>query len=102
MPAKLHMTVPRGFRRSAEIPPILALHYGDLLADEVEEREGYRVTRPIRAILGVSQSQEVSDEILSQAFSEAKARGLVTGTDIERYRDKLPSFLLGAKRLRAA
>jgi len=102
MPAKLHMTVPRGFRRSTEIPPILALHYGDLSADEVEEREGYRVTRPIRAILAVSQSQEVSDEILSQAFSEAKARGLVTGADIERYRDKLPGFLLGGKRLRTA
>ncbi len=102
MPAKLHMTVPRGFRRSTEIPPILALHYGDLPADEVEEREGYRVTRPIRAILAVSQSLEVSDEILSQAFSEAKARGLVTGADIERYRDKLPGFLLGGKRLRIA
>jgi hypothetical protein len=96
------MTVPRGFRRSTEIPPILALHYGDLPADEVEEREGYRVTRPMRAILAVSQSQEVSDEILFQAFSETKARGLVTGADIERYRDKLPDFLLDGRRLRTA
>jgi len=101
MPAKLHMTVPRKFRRSADIPSILVLHHGDLPAEEVEEREGYRVTCPIRAIMDVS--PEVSAEILSQAFSEAKARGLITETDIEHYRDKLPAFLLtGRKRLKAA
>jgi predicted transcriptional regulator of viral defense system len=100
MPAKLHMTVPRSFRRSAEIPSILILHYDNLSADEVEEREGYRVTRPIRAIVDLR--GEVSDELLSQAFTEAKARGLITGADIERYHDKLPGFLSGGKRLRAA
>src|SRR5438309_3654040 len=30
-PAKLHMTVPRHFRRNSEIPNILVLHYADLL-----------------------------------------------------------------------
>ena len=87
MPAKLHMTVPRSFRRNAEIPPILILHYEDISADEVEEREGYRVTSPIRTIVDVR--HEVSNEILSQAFNEAKTRGLVTGADIERYRAAL-------------
>jgi hypothetical protein len=81
---------------------ILALHYDDIPQEEVEDREVYRVTRPIRAILDVSHPQEVSDEILSQAFSEAKSRGLITGTDIERFRKKLPRFLVGGKRLRAA
>lgn len=101
MPTKLHMTVPSHFRRSADIPSILVLHYGDLSGDEIEEREGYRVTRPIRAIVDVG--QDVSSAILSQAFSEAKARGLVTEMDVEHYRDKLPVFLLSSrKRLKAA
>lgn len=101
MPSKLHMTVPRHFRRSAEIPSILALHYGDLSRDEVEEREGYRITRPIRAIVDVA--QDVSADILSQAFSEAKARGLITETDVEHYRERLPDFLRShRKRLKAA
>lgn len=101
MPSKLHMTVPRHFRRSAEIPPILALHYGDLSRDEIEEREGYRVTRPIRAI--VDAGQDIPADILSQAFTEAKARGLVTDADIEHYSDRLPEFLRsGRKRLKAA
>lgn len=100
MPAKLHMTVPCSFRRNAEIPPILILHYDDLSADEVEEREGYRVTSPIRTLVDVR--HEVSDELFSQAFNEAKTRGLITGADVERYRDKLPGLVSGRKRLRAA
>jgi predicted transcriptional regulator of viral defense system len=100
MPAKLHMTVPRSFRRNAEIPPVLILHYEDISADEVEEREGYRVTSPIRTIVDVR--HEVSNDVLSQAFNEAKTRGLVTGADVERYRDKLPGFVSSRKPLRAA
>jgi predicted transcriptional regulator of viral defense system len=100
MPANLHMTVPRGFRRNAEIPPVLILHYDDLSADEVEEREGYRVTFPIRTLVDVR--HEVSDELFTQAFNEAKTRGLVTGADIKRYRDKLPGFVSGRKRLTTA
>lgn len=101
MPSKLHMTVPTKFRRSADTPSILTLHYGDLSPDEIEDREGYRVTRPIRAI--VDASQDVPAEILSQAFTEARTRGLVTEKDIEHYREKLPSFLFPTrKRLKAA
>jgi hypothetical protein len=87
------MTVPRSFRRNAEIPAVLILHYDDLSADEVEEQEGYRVTSPIRTLVDVR--HEVSDELFSQAFNEAKTRGLVIGADVERYRDKLPGFLSG-------
>jgi hypothetical protein len=100
MPAKLHMTVPHSFRRSTEMPAVLVIHYDDLSTDEIEEREGYRLTRPIRAIVDVC--RKVPDEVLSQAFSEAKARGLITSADIEHYRQKLPAFLSGRKRLRAA
>jgi len=91
MPAKLHMTVPRSFRRNAEIPPVLILQHEDISAGEVEEREGYRVTSPIRTIVDVR--HEVSNNVLSQAFNEAKTRGLVTGADVERYSDKLPGFV---------
>ncbi|MFA6177053.1 MAG: type IV toxin-antitoxin system AbiEi family antitoxin domain-containing protein, partial [Phycisphaerae bacterium] len=100
MPAKLHMTVPHNFRRSAQIPPILVLHFDDVPADEVEEREGYRITRPIRAV--VDASKEVSADLLSQAFSEARTRGLITEIDIEHYSDRLPSFLLGQDKHRKA
>ncbi len=77
-----------------------ALSIYDLSADKIEQREAYRVTRPIRTIVDVC--REVPNEVLSQAFSEAKARGLITSADIEHYRPKLPDFLSGRKRLRAA
>jgi hypothetical protein len=100
MPAKLHMTVPRSFRRNAEIPPVLILHYDDLSAGKVEEREGYRVTSPIRTLVDVR--HEVSDELFTQAFNEAKTRGLITAADVERCRDKLPGFVSLRKRLTTA
>jgi hypothetical protein len=101
MPSKLHMTVPTKFRRMAETPSILALHYDDLSRNQIEEREGYRVTRPILAIVDVS--HDVSAEILSQAFTEARTRGIITEKDVEHYRERLPAFLFPTrKRLKAA
>jgi hypothetical protein len=76
---------------SARDSPILILHYEDISADEVEEREGYRVTSPIRTIVDVR--HEVSNDVLSQAFNEAKTRGLVIGADVERYRAALSYFM---------
>lgn len=101
MPSKLHMTVPTKFRRMAETPAILELHFADLASNEIEEREGYRVTRPIRAI--VDASREMPPEMLTEAFSEARTRGLITEKDVTRYRDKLPTFLFpNSKKLQAA
>jgi predicted transcriptional regulator of viral defense system len=75
MPAKLHMTVPVGFRRSA-IPDALVLHYANLDPDTIEEREGFRITRPMQTILDLIESNEVSDDIIEQAFTEARQRGI--------------------------
>lgn len=101
MPSKLHMTVPTKFRRMAEIPAILELHFADLSPSEIEEREGYRITRPIRAIVEVS--RDVSAEMLTEAFSEARTRGLITEKDIKLYRENLPPFLFpSSKNLQTA
>jgi predicted transcriptional regulator of viral defense system len=93
MPAKLHMTVPRAFRKNSDIPSNLVLHFADLPSKEIVAREGYRVTRPIRAILDLNSANLVSNDILFQAFTEGKAQGVVTIKDIEKYRDQLPGFL---------
>ena len=98
MPTKLHMTVPLKFRRSANIPSIVVLHFDDLPASEVEEREGYRLPCPIRTIVDVSNQREVAGENLSTASTEARVRGLVTGQDIELYRERLPAFLLTSRK----
>jgi len=93
MPPKLHMTVPAKFRRGAEIPAILVLHHADLSPADVEEREGFRVTRPMRTILDLVAAGGLSSDLLKQAFDEARNRGLVTAR--ETHDNKLPAWLTG-------
>jgi predicted transcriptional regulator of viral defense system len=101
MPSKLHMTVPHSFRKNSEIPTGLVLHYADLPARETEEREGFRVTRPMRTILDLSKSQEPSPDLLTQAFGEARKRGLITEKEIKEHRHQLPAFLFHRARQHA-
>ena len=96
MPAKLHMTVPAKFRRGAEIPAILVLHHADLARADVEQREGFRVTRPMRTILDLVATGGLSSDLLKQAFDEARNRGLIT--EREAQSDKLPAWLRSKKK----
>ena len=77
-PSKLEMTVPRSFRRNSTIPPILSLHFASLEANEVEQRQGYRVTRPFKTIFDLCQQDRVSREIVEQAVIEGVNRGLIS------------------------
>ncbi len=96
MPAKLRMTVPGKFRRGADIPSILVLHYADLALTDMEEREGFRVTRPMRTILDLIAAGGLSPDLLTQAFDEARNRGLITARETQS--DKLPTWLTRVKK----
>lgn len=78
MPARLHMTVPKTFRRSVPIPPVLVLHYLDIESDEIEQRQGYSLTRPLRAIADLFFEGTTNPEQLRLALTQAMDRGLVT------------------------
>jgi len=58
-PAKLHMTVPKDFRRSSDIPGILVRHYADLPASDVQTAQGFKFTRPLRTILDLLEAGTV-------------------------------------------
>jgi hypothetical protein len=45
MPAKLHMTVPSGFRRNSKIAQVLVLYYNDLPQRDIEAIDGVQVTK---------------------------------------------------------
>ena len=77
-PARLHMTVPRHFRRNSEIPGILVLHYADIPLSDVETAQGFKFTRPLRSILDLIKADSVSKDILKQAIRQALERGLIT------------------------
>ena len=81
-PAKLHMTVPAAFRRRAKTPKILLLHRANLDEKDVEQRQGFAVTRPFRTIADVVGAESVSRDIIEQALTEGRQRGLITVREI--------------------
>lgn len=85
MPARLHMTVPPGFRRSAPIPKVLTLYRSPLTNNEIEERQGFRVTRPIRAIADLMVASSISPDHLQVALQEGLKRGLITRKELTQH-----------------
>lgn len=77
LPPETHLTVPPKFRKPA--PRGIVLHKAEVSPSETEEREGFRVTTPLRTLLDVAASG-VSQEQLDKAVSDALVRGLVRRT----------------------
>jgi predicted transcriptional regulator of viral defense system len=84
MPSKIHMTVPKVFRRNGEIPEILILHRADLEANEAQEMLGVRVTRALRTIVDLLRAGHMDRTQLKRAVDEAIRRGLIRRGEIER------------------
>lgn len=76
-PDKIHMTVPRGYRRHGKIPEVLVLHHSSVEPDEYENRDGYLVTKPKRIIIDLIRSQSVSPEFIRQAVEQALGKGIL-------------------------
>lgn len=74
MPARVHLTVPPGFRK--QVPDGCVLHKEALAPGDVEARPAYRVTTPLRTLLDVAGSP-LSQEHLDAAVRQALERGLV-------------------------
>src|SRR5690606_40582955 len=74
LPAKHHLSVPPGFRK--EPPAGVTLHRASLPEEDVMDRDGYRVTTPLRTLLDVAASR-ISPEHLEAATAQALERGLV-------------------------
>lgn len=74
MPARIHLAVPKAFRKQ---PPLgVKLYRQDLPASEVTERDGYRITTPLRTLLDAAAST-LSTEHLASTVQDALERGLV-------------------------
>jgi predicted transcriptional regulator of viral defense system len=93
-PAKLHMTVPVTFRRRAKTPKALVLHQARLEEKDIEQRQGFAVTRPLRAIADLATTESVSRDIVEQALGEGRRKGIITGREVTdlRRRANLPQW----------
>ncbi len=89
LPTTTHLTVPPTFRKKP--PKGCVLHRATLAAAEVEEREGFRVTTPLRTLLDAAQST-IPQEQLDKAVADALDRGLVRRRQLLTALDKEPRY----------
>ena len=90
-PAKLHMTVPTDFRRNSQTPGILVLHYADLPESDIQTAQGFKFTRPLRAVLDLIEAGTVERTFIRQALRQAVDRGLITRQQIRNTRMSGPA-----------
>lgn len=94
MPAKLHMTVPKDFRRNSEIPNSLVLHRADLPAKGLEDQHGYWVTRPMQTLIDLLVEGSLPHDILQQALREGLQRGIIQRSEIVKADRSSPAHRL--------
>jgi predicted transcriptional regulator of viral defense system len=88
MPEKLHMTVPKSFRRNSEVPRVLVLHFADLPQSDIGAVHGVRVTKPMRMILDLLEGGEMPPATLRNALRGALRRGLIRRSEIAESRKR--------------
>ncbi len=84
MPAKMHMTVPNHFRRNQTIPGVLVLHYNTLLPQDIQVRQGYRVTTVLKTLVDIVKDKSVSEDQIELGIRQAIKQGLISKQEIER------------------
>lgn len=89
LPSKIHVTVPTTFRKKA--PKGVVLHRMSLAKNDTEEREGFKVTTPLRTLIDASLDQTLSEEHLAEAVKEALERGLVRKPALASVAKTLPA-----------
>ncbi len=78
-PARIHLTVPPGYRK--QMPPGVVLHKASLSAKDWEQRDGYRVTTPLRTILDTAATPSTWP-YLTDAIYDALQKGLVRASQL--------------------
>lgn len=90
MPSKLHMTVPKNFRRGTKLPQILVLHKTDLSKTDFNQHQGYRVTTPFRTICDILEEDTLEEKIIQQAIHEFWSKGFLLKKEIYKIIEQHP------------
>lgn len=74
MPAKIHLTVPPGFRKPA--PEACVLHIAQLPTEDIVARGGFQITTPHRTVIDLANSPLAEDHF-AKVFRDALHSGRV-------------------------
>ncbi len=80
MPARIHLTVPPGFRKKP--PKGIVLHREKLSPHEIDQRDWFRVTTPLRTLMDVARAP-VSIEHVARGIQDAIRKGLIADRHLE-------------------
>lgn len=101
MPGKIHLTVPPNFRKK---PPIgCILHKNIIQPESIEQREGFRITTPLKTIIDVAE-EGISNDYLEQALRDAFNKGILVPAQVidaklsPKAKDKLRIILENIKK----
>jgi predicted transcriptional regulator of viral defense system len=97
-PAKVHITVPVGFRRNSPPPKTVVLHRNTLSAAEITLMRGMRICRAVRALCDVADKTPVALEEYQLVAKEAIRQGLILENEIKAVKAN-PKFAAVAKKL---
>ena len=90
-PPKIHMSVPKGFRRQADIPKVLVLHHGLRYDDnDLQDRRGFRVTTPARIIRDMLSRGSANPDIIEQALRDGYQTGHITVKELKTLLNEFP------------
>lgn len=91
MPAKYHLSVPKGFRKYHPPPDNLVLHFTKIEPPEILEFEGYRVTTPEKTIHDILLDERISQEVVAQAIRDGIERGVISKSRVMQVGEQLNS-----------
>jgi predicted transcriptional regulator of viral defense system len=92
-PAKIHITVPKKFRKGSEIPKILVIHKNDISETDTKSMNGFKVTTVLKTLLDLIEERRISDEFIEQATKQALAKGYISKSDIKK-NEKLARYAI--------
>jgi predicted transcriptional regulator of viral defense system len=76
-PAKIHITVPRGYRVRRKVPPTYHFHHEDLDPDQVSLHEGIAVVTPEHSIRQAHEAH-LGAALIGQAIDQGEQSGRLT------------------------
>lgn len=87
LPAKVHLTVPVGFRK--KLVRAVVLHKARLEPFEINHRHGFPITSPLRTVIDLAKAH-LDPERLSAVVKDAVREGLIRSRDLLDILSKMP------------